>query len=417
MTAPLPLEKSQRLVSLDAYRGFVMLAMASAGLGLLNLSRDAEVVGQFNGTPWETAWHGLWSTLGYQLEHVPWVGCSAWDLIQPSFMFMVGVAMPFSYARRRADGHTTAQNVAHVLIRALVLVALGIFLRSKSSPQTNFTFEDVLTQIGLAYPFVYLTLGWGWRVQLAAAGLILLGDWVLFVQHPLPASDFDSTSVGVPHDWPWLTGLGAQWNKNTNFAAWFDQWFLNLFPRPEAFVFNRGGYHTLNFIPSAATMIFGVMAGEMLRGPLSLGQKGRRLALYGLLCLAIGMAVDGNIWPWVDWHWTLCPVVKRIWTPSWAVFSTGWTLLILSAFYWLIDIRGYKAWAFPLVVVGMNSIAMYVMAGLMKGWISSMLKIHICPQVFTQAGHYAPLVEASAQLFVMWLICLWMYRQRIFVRI
>jgi predicted acyltransferase len=113
----------------------------------------------------------------------------------------------------------------------------------------------------------------------------------------------------------------------------------------------------------------------------------------------------------------LCPVVKRIWTPSWAVFSTGWTLLILSAFYWLIDIRGYKAWAFPLVVVGMNSIAMYVMAGLMKGWISSMLKIHIRPDLFTQAGHYAPLVEASCQLFVMWLICLWMYRQRIFVRI
>lgn len=163
------------------------------------------------------------------------------------------------------------------------------------------------------------------------------------------------------------------------------------------------------------TMTLGLMAGELLRGPLSPTAKAKRLALWGVLCLALGMAVDGTIWPYFHFQWSLCPIVKRIWTPSWAVFSSGWTFLMLAAFYWVIDIKRWKAWAFPLVVVGMNSIAMYCMAQLLKPWISSTLKIHFGQHIFDGLG--GPIVQAAAQLFVMWLICLWMYRQKIFVRI
>src|SRR5262249_46330309 len=138
-------------------------------------------------------------------------------------------------------------------------------------------------------------------------------------------------------------GFFAHWNKNANFAADVDVVLLNFFPRPEPFHFNRGGYETLNFIPSMATMIFGLMPGAWLRTSRSTGAKFLGLVIAGTLCLAVGALADQYF----------CPSVKRIWTPSWAVFSTGWTLWMLAAFYWLIDIRGCRAWAFPFVVVGM----------------------------------------------------------------
>jgi predicted acyltransferase len=417
---PPALDKPVRLTSLDAYRGFVMLAMASAGFALPAAMKNAEVLARFDGTSYAPQWKAVCGFVGYELEHVPWTGCSFWDLIQPSFMFMVGVALPYSYARRRSLGASTASTIAHVLFRSVILVLLGLFLSSNSSPQTNFTFVNVLTQIGLGYAFVYLLLGRGLGLQLAAIAAILGGYWYLFYQHPLPPTDFDYAAVKIPEDWTFLTGLGAHWNKHTNFAAWFDaEWrdigFMNLFPRPQPFRFNEGGYQTLNFVPSMVTMILGLIAGELLRGPLSPLVKARRLVLAGALCLALGMAVDGGIWPYFDFKWSLCPIVKRIWTPSWAVFSSGWTFWMLAAFYWVIDIKGWKAWAFPLVVVGMNSIAMYCLSQLLKPWISSTLKIHLGQQIFD--GSTGPVLQAAAQLAVLWLICFWMYRQKIFVRI
>src|SRR5262249_8620336 len=140
----------------------------------------------------------------------------------------------------------------------------------------------------------------------------------------------------------------AHWNKNSNVAADADRWFLNQFPREKPFEFNEGGYQTLNFVPSIATMAFGLMAGEWLRRKRSRATKVIGPSIAGLLCLAVGLLIDPPIWP--DWladganqlaaalgvngspflepGWTLCPIVKRIWTPSWAVFSTGWTLLM-----------------------------------------------------------------------------------------
>jgi heparan-alpha-glucosaminide N-acetyltransferase len=402
-TAP-SLDKPARLVSLDAYRGFVMLLMASGGLGI------ARVASHFPESR-------IWGFLDYEVDHVTWTGCSLWDLIQPSFMFMVGVAMPFSHASRRARGDSTAKIAAHVVYRAMLLILLGIFLRSEGRKQTYFTFEDVLTQIGLGYAFVYLLVGRGWKVQLLAAAAVLVGYWYLFYQHPVPGPGFDYASVGVPAKLQPFTGLAAHWNKNTNFAADFDRWFLNLFPREKPFEFNGGGYQTLNFVPSMATMIFGVMAGEWLRSNREPKKKLVRLLAAGAACLLLGMAVDQNIWPFVDRGrtWTLCPIVKRIWTPSWAVFSTGWTLWMLAAFFWLIEIRGLRRWAFPLVVVGMNSIAMYVLAHTPAGWVRQTLNTHLGEDVFK--GTYGPIISSLAVLFVLWLACLWMYRRRVFVRI
>ena len=143
-------EKPVRLMSLDAYRGFVMLLMASSGLALTKISGDDRVMTQFDDPAWAGVWRTLWDTLDYQLSHVAWTGCSAWDLIQPSFMFMVGVSLPFSMARRDAEGTAGWRSFLHAVWRSLILVGLGVALSSKIDNEIiSFTFTNVLCQIGL----------------------------------------------------------------------------------------------------------------------------------------------------------------------------------------------------------------------------------------------------------------------------
>jgi predicted acyltransferase len=162
-------------------------------------------------------------------------------------------------------------------------------------------------------------------------------------------------------------------------------------------------------------MIFGLIAGEMLRGPRTPRQKTFTLLWTGALCLALGLAMDPRMVVPVPLSWTVCPIVKRIWTPSWVLFSSGWTLWMLAAFYWIIDVKGWKSWAFPLAIVGMNSIAMYVGAQLLKPWIAHTLRTHFGAQIFDYS--FGPVAESAAVLFVLWLMCLWMYRRKIFIRI
>jgi predicted acyltransferase len=392
-----------RLVSLDAYRGFVMLLMASGGLGI---AATAAKVSD------DSSWRPFWQFLAHQVEHVEWTGCVLWDLIQPSFMFIVGVALPFSLAKRRSQGQTFGWMLFHAAWRSLLLIALGIFLRSTHSSQSNFTFEDVLTQIGLGYTILFL-LAWTrpWA-QLAAAAVILVGYWIAFAVYPLPGPHFDYLTVGVTAKWHaahGLTGFAQHWDKNTNFAANFDQWFLNLFPRSKPFIYNTGGYLTLSFIPSLATMIFGLTAGELLRTNQPDRKKFWILAACGLGGLVLG----------TFFHLTgINPIVKRIWTPSWTIYAAGWTCLLLALFFAVIDWAGYRDWSLPMIVVGMNSIAMYVMADSpFKGFVRDSLHIHFGRGIFDWAGMYQPIVEASVLLFILWLICLWMYRRKVFLRI
>jgi predicted acyltransferase len=141
------------------------------------------------------------------------------------------------------------------------------------------------------------------------------------------------------------------------------------------------------------------------------------------------MAIDTTIWPFHfdKLTYSFCPIVKRIWTPSWAVFSAGWTFWFLAVFYWIVDMRGHRRLAFPLMIVGMNSIAVYCMADLIEGWLAGMLRIHLAAvdavahtslvNLFYGGTSSAGVWRACAVLFLIWLISLWMYRRRIFIRI
>ena len=386
-----------RLTSIDAYRGFVMLLMMAEVLSF------SDVAAARPGNP-------FWHFLAYNQSHVPWVGCSLHDLIQPSFSFLVGVALPFSLANRLARGQSRPKMIWHALWRAVVLILLGVFLRSTHSTQTNWTFEDTLTQIGLGYFFLFLLGLRPARNQWLAFAVILLGYWAAFALYPLPHSDFDYSQAGVSKDWPhMMTGFAAHWNKNTNLAWAFDNWFLNLFRRESPFHFNDGGYSTLSFIPTLATMVLGLIAGGVLRDQRAAVSKVRWLVIAGLIALIGG---------WVLGSLGICPVVKRIWTPSWTLFSGGWCLLILAAFYSLTDLRGWRSWVFPLVVIGTNSIAAYCFDHLFDSFISRNLTTHLGAGIFRLLGPaYEPLFHGALVLVVFWLLLLWMYRRKIFLRI
>jgi heparan-alpha-glucosaminide N-acetyltransferase len=388
-----------RNVSIDAYRGLVMLLMMAEVLRLGHVARS-----------FPESW--FWAVLAFNQSHVEWAGCSLHDLIQPSFSFLVGVALPYSIASRLARGKTFGQLIGHALWRSLLLIWLGIFLRSLSSAQTNFTFEDTLTQIGLGYPILFLLGFKPPRWQWIALGIILFGYWLAWALYPAPGPGFDYQAVGVPADWTHnYTGFASHWNKNSNLGAAFDQWFLNLFPRSQPFIANRGGYLTLSFIPTLGTMILGLVAGRWLRDaapriPI------KRLLIAGVIGIAAGAL----------FHFTgVCPVVKRIWTPSWTLFSGGICFIFLAAFGWIIDIkdyRGFRRWAFPLVVIGMNSIAAYLIAHLFEDFIVRSFHTHLSPNVFKPfGGALEPFIAGVAVLSIYWLILYWMYRRKLFLKV
>jgi predicted acyltransferase len=392
-----------RLASIDAYRGLVMFLMMAEVLKLAELAKA--VPGS-----------SFWAFLGHHQTHALWVGCSLHDLIQPSFSFLVGVALPFSIASRQARGQSTFRMTAHAFWRAFLLIALGVFLRSIGRPETYYTFEDTLSQIGLGYGFLFLLGFRPMRDQWLALGIILIGYWAAFAHYPLPPTDFDYPHVGVSSQWlqeHGLNGFAAHWNKNSNIAWAFDQWFLNLFPRQKPFVFNEGGYATLSFIPTLGTMILGLIAGKVLRGERTAWSKVRWLAIAGAVSLAAG---------WLLGVAGICPVVKRIWTPSWVLFSGGWCFLLLAVFYTLVDIAArrpwQRAWAFPLMVVGANSIMAYCMAHQFPHFIGETLKTHLGAATFNHFGEeYQPLLLGAAELLVEWLILLYMFRKKIFLKI
>jgi heparan-alpha-glucosaminide N-acetyltransferase len=428
---------------MDAYRGFVMICLAANGFGLAATARNFPNC-------------SIMQSIGPQFDHVPWVGGVFWDLIQPSFMFLVGVAVPYSLTRRENAGDSAIQLTRHVLLRSLLLILLGIFLSSIGKPTTNFAFMNVLAQIGLGYPFLFLLRNRAFGIQVAVTVSILAGYWAWFAFSPVVPVQ-NPQEINLHENWKLLNGFEAHWQKNANPAARFDDWLLNLFParseasavksndppvqpessneptdppakastdwisncgkvvrrlvtRPEPYVFNSGGYQTLNFIPSFVNMVFGLMAGEFIRrAQLTRARTFACLLFAGLLLLSLG------------WIWQAvggCPLVKRIWTPSWTLFSTGWTLLILSGFYGIIDGLGWKAWAFPLIVAGMNSMVLYMSGQLLRGWTADLLKRHIHEDLFKIFGdRYAPMVKANLVLVCFWLFVYWLYRQRIFVRI
>jgi predicted acyltransferase len=395
MSSPAPPIK--RVLSIDAFRGLVMFLMLAEVMRLWTL-HDAYPSS------------ALWSIVAFNTTHVPWQGCSLHDLIQPAFSFLAGASLPFSIASRQARGQSFSRMLGHAVRRSLILILLGIFLRSMHSPRTYWTFEDTLTQIGLGYTLLFLLAFASRRIQAGVFVAILVGFWAAFAFYPAPPASFDYASVGVPADWPHLyTGFLAHFNKNSNLSWAFDTWFLNLFPRESPFLSNEGGWSTLSFIPTLATMMLGMWAGAWLKSGATPGRK-----LKGLVVSGVVLTLAGLVLQWLQ----VCPIVKRIWTSSYTLYSGGLILLILAGLYAVIELRGWTRWAFPLMVIGANSIAIYVMSWTMEHFVSESLSIHLGRAPFLLLGApFEPVLQGIGVLAVFWWILHWMYKKKIFVKI
>ncbi len=402
-----------RVSSVDAFRGLVMLLMMDSVLqiGLMALTYFSD--------------SSVWATLAFHTDHVAWTGCSLHDLIQPSFSFLVGVSLPFSIANREQKGQGFFWMFGHAIFRGLLLMLLGILLRSIGAPITNWTFMDTLTQIGMGYVLLFLVAYTRRQLMLWIAFVtIVVGYWAAFATYPLPEDEFDYARVNVKAGDPGkMEGFAAHWNKNVNLAADVDIWFLNQFPRKKLdkgrvvdnpFMHERSGYTTLNFIPTLATMILGVIAGMWLRLGVSQGLK---------LTLLIGAAIVGLGLGELSEYLGICPVVKIIWTPAWVLYSGGWAFAFLAFFYLINDIIGFWHWSWPLLVIGANSIVTYIAYHTLRPFIIGSYKTHFGPDVFKfmdepyDAVKWEPMVQGAFVLLTLWLMLLWMYRNKYFVRI
>lgn len=323
--------------------------------------------------------HPAWNWLYEQTDHVAWEGCVYWDLIQPAFMFMVGVAMPFAFARRAALGDSWGKQFRHALLRAINLILIGWLLDNNGSEKIQLGFIRVLEQIAFGYVCAFFVVGRSFLTQGLVAASILVGYQLLWMFNP------------------W-NGPGGPWAMgNENIGSAFDFWMLGR---------NYGGFYVgMNAIPSTATIIFGVIAGQLIAQNRPKGFTVAVLLVAGLAGIGLGLAAS-------SWF----PLIKRIWTPSFAVYSAGWTTLILLAFYWTIDVMKWRWWAFPLVVVGMNSIAAYV-GGSFRNWFRGMSKAWISGLEEPLGPLWFPVFQQALWVLAAWGVLYWLYRRRIFFKV
>jgi predicted acyltransferase len=313
-------------------------------------------------------------------------------------------------ASRVSKEQSTSTMWYHTIRRSLILILLGIFLRSMHADQTNFTFEDTLTQIGLGYPFLFALAFGTERIQWSALGLILFAYFLAFALYPIPGPGFNWSETGTTADWEHnLRGFAAHWNKNTNFAWAFDRWFMNLFPREKPFQFNGGGYSTLSFIPTLGTMVLGLIAGKWLKSAVSSSWFIKRCVIAGVILLAFAFALNVA---------GINPIVKRIWTPSWTLLSGGWCFLLLAGFYYLVDVKNNSSKFLFLIVIGTNSIAAYILAHTIDSFIDQSFRIHISQNYDLIFGEgLKSLVSGAVILLFEWWILYWMYKKKLFIRI
>lgn len=358
-----------RVVSLDAFRGLTMFLLVAEGAHLYEALQRPEFSDSVLG----------WLTI--QFTHHPWNGLRFWDLVQPFFMFIVGVAMPFALGKRRERGDTEWEIFRHVIYRSFVLFWLGVILHCGYSGKLVFELWNVLTQLSFTYLVAYLLMRYRPRTQiLVSFGLLLLTE-VLYRLWSVPG--FDQPFV-----------------KDHNFGSYVDLLLMGkLNP--------GGGWVAFNCVPTAAHTIWGVLAGQVLRSRLDQVSKLKQLVVPGLILLVAGYALD-----------PITPIIKRIATSSFVIVTGGWCLLVLAALYWLVDVKGFRRWCWFGIIVGMNPIFIYMFNNTVgPQWLNGFL------QIFTEgflsaAGPAAvDLVNASLSLAVHWYLCYWLYRHKILIKI
>ena len=357
-----------RLLSLDALRGFDMFWIIGGQEIIKGLAQ---------------VFPGKLSDIAVgQLEHVRWQGLHFYDVIWPLFMFMVGVSLSFSLARRKLNGATQKVLYLHALKRASILFVLGMMAQGnllKFDLSTLHPCYSVLHGIAAGYLVATVVMLW-FRPQgqaIATAAFLIL-YWILLITIPVPG-----VGRGV------LTPTG-------NAATYVDHLILGRFAYGENTWF-------LSYLGFAASVLIGALAGNLLRSARSAKGKCLFLSAGGA-----GMVILGLIWSL--WF----PIIKLLWTSSFVLVAGGISCLLLAAFYLVMDVGGYRKWAFGFVVIGVNALAVY-MATMLFDFrkIGNIFVGHLVPRI----GRFGSLLEATAAFAIIWLALYWMYRTKSFVKV
>jgi len=372
-------QMKHRLLSLDAFRGLTIAFMI-----LVN-------------TP------GSWSYAYAPLRHAPWHGCTLTDLVFPFFLFIVGVAMCFSF-QKYADWSTSAAR-KQILGRAFTIFAFGVLLNAFPFIRQNwdwstFRILGVLQRIGIAFAVGgLLVLKADLRRIITYIIIILVGYWLML--------------------WGWgLFSHGDPYGLDSNLVRRLDIIIMG-----ESHLWKGTGIRfdpegLLSSLPAAATILLGFLVGIMINSSEKNLDTVQRMAVFGALLIVLGF-----IWSFIF------PINKALWTSSYVLFTGGIATLFLSLLFWIIDIKNWQKWAFPLVIFGTNSIFVFVGSGL---WVKTILRTKFNLEGEVVSGYSylyntifkplagdlnASLLFALFHIFIWWLILAWLYRKKIFIKI
>jgi predicted acyltransferase len=363
---------SARLVSLDAFRGAIMALMV-----LVN-------------TP------GTGQAVYAPLQHAEWNGWTPTDVVFPSFVWIVGVALTFSFSKRMAEGASRRRLFAQVFRRAVIIYALGLFLYGfPRFDLSTLRLLGVLQRIAicfLAASAIYLTTGV--RGQIAWIVSLLTGYWLIMAFAPVP-------------------GYGAgHLDVERNFAHYVDRIVLGAHNYRQTRTWDPEGF--VSTLPAIATTLFGILAGHVLRLKRDLAERTTWLFVAGNLLLALGLICD---------QWL--PINKKLWTSSFSLFMAGLDFVMFAICLWIVDGLGHKRFVKPFVILGMNAIAVYIASELLDVILES---IHLGPvtlRAWLYQTLFAPLASpinasllyAIAYTLLMFFIAYALYRRGWFLRV
>ena len=359
---------SKRLFSLDFFRGLTLFLLIAEFTEVYSLLISKE----FEGT--------LIYDIGMQFHHHPWNGLRFWDLIQPYFMFIVGVAMPYSLASRKKRGQGYSEILKHSIWRAFLLLFLGWALYCIDPGKITFRFQNVLAQLSVTYLLAFLVMNKPARIQIVfSLALLVVTE---FIYRMFPVEGFTNAFIA-----------------NENFGTWLDLQYGGA---------DLGGHWvSFNAIPTTAHTIWGVLAGQLLMSDKTAIQKLKILIIGGLICIIAGYSLT-----------PVTPIIKRICTSSFVLVSGGWTLLTLAFSYWVIDIRNQKKWSLFFAIVGMNSLFIYLFAHVGGAHFIEQIVHPFSNLLFGWSGELSTEIFTSIiVLFILWYICYWLYKKKIFIRI
>jgi heparan-alpha-glucosaminide N-acetyltransferase len=354
---------SGRVKSVDVMRGFVMLSMMMHTFGLKDLAEKADnpVIGFiFN-----------------QLNHAPWRGFHLEDLILPSFLFIIGISMGLSDLKRTARGESHKTRLGHAAKRSALLFLFGFLLSWISAGKPTFG-PGVLQVLALSYFGAFLFIGKSIKYQFGVFAALLFVYWFFIFIVPIPEAGRNSYEL--------FKNLVYFIDDKVTGAA------------------SRWGY-LYTVITSIAVVVYGTIVAKLYTARKSDTHLLKTLAILALVGVISGLALNPFI-----------PIIKRMFTPSYTLLTCGLATASFIAVYWLIDMRGTSKWSFPFLVIGMNSICIYIIHLLLNRWFLETAGVFINPLEAIIGSWVHPLTYAVS-LSAQWLICLWLYRRKIFIKL